>query len=445
MEMTNSSSEYSPSQSQKIREALNALVAHQKSSVSMKKILREMRSEAPSEQQISHETLALGVIRYLNTIDFLISYSLGSLRLQSLTDSDRNLLRLLLYMVRYLKQENAIHYLDGKDIRFSETIQRATKCDLNAAVRQLPRLNQSSILYSHPTFIVETMLKHLGETETLQLLSANNRSRIQYLRPNRNRSSSRSAIQSLKTLGVGLEPDPRYDDLYRVTSGIEAIVSSDLFQRGDVFIQDKASVLMVYALDTSPDDIVWDACASPGMKTQLISEFMKNSGRIVASDIYRNRVQTAKDRFDLLGVKNTTWIQADASKMKVNGATKILIDAPCTSTGIIQSHPSFKWRLNKKVLMSIMSVQHKILDGILTAYGDQPGTEIVYATCSVLPHEGESQIDSIMKTHNVELMNTKIAGDTGYRGFQCSKMVRRLFPHKHETSGFFVSRMRIME
>jgi 16S rRNA (cytosine967-C5)-methyltransferase len=428
-----------------MQDALEALVIHQKSSVSMKQILREMRLEAPSEYHAAHESLALGVIRYLNTLDFLIARSLDSAKPQDLAESDRNLLRLMLYITRWLGKRDSVRYLEDIRPELADVLKRASNYELDPVIHQLPRLNQFSILYSHPTFIVETLLKHLGEKDTLQLLLANNKSRIQYLRPNRHRKDFKSAVHAIQKLGVDLKPDSSYPDLYRIINGNEVIPASDLFRSGDVLIQDKASVLTAIALHATPGETVWDACAAPGMKTQLITEMMKNSGRVVASDIYSDRVRSAKDRFDLLGVNNTSWVRADASKMKVNGAQKILIDAPCTSTGILQGHPSFKWRLNKNVLMAIMSVQHKILDGILTAYKDQPGTEVVYATCSILPHEGESQIDSVMNTHDIELIDTQVDGDPGYRGFQCSKMVRRLFPHRHETSGFFISRMRIMQ
>ena len=90
-----------------------------------------------------------------------------------------------------------------------------------------------------------------------------------------------------------------------------------------------------------------------------------------------------------------------------------------------------------------MTIQNKLLDGILNTYRNKPGTEIVFSTCSILPHEGESQIDSAMKRHNIELLEPYPYGDLGYPKFDCSKFVRRLFPHKHNTSGFFIAKMRI--
>ena len=120
-----------------------------------------------------------------------------------------------------------------------------------------------------------------------------------------------------------------------------------------------------------------------------------------------------------------------------------MIDAPCTSTGIIQSHPSYKWRLNKKWLFSMMTIQNKILEGIISRYSEKPGTEIVYATCSVLPHEGENQIDSVLKRYNIELLDGPKQGSIGYANYECTQKVRRFFPHVHGTNGFFIAHMRI--
>jgi len=99
--------------------------------------------------------------------------------------------------------------------------------------------------------------------------------------------------------------------------------------------------------------------------------------------------------------------------------------------------------LNKSTLFSIMAIQNKILEGIVSSYQNRPGTEIVYATCSILPHEGENQIDTILSKFNVELLPILNVGSKGYPGFTCSNEVRRMFPHIHDTEGFFIAKLRI--
>ena len=144
------------------------------------------------------------------------------------------------------------------------------------------------------------------------------------------------------------------------------------------------------------------------------------------------------------GCSSAVWLLADAIECPITGADKILIDAPCTSTGMLQSHPSYKWRLNKRWLFSLMTIQSKLLEAIIQSYSDYPQTEIVYSTCSILPHEGESQIDSILERFHIELLDIEAIPGQGYSGFRCSKKVRRFFPHIHNTNGFFVAKFRIL-
>jgi 16S rRNA (cytosine967-C5)-methyltransferase len=245
--------------------------------------------------------------------------------------------------------------------------------------------------------------------------------------------------------GVQLIRDPDVPELHRILEGIDTVVKSQLFKDGKVLIQDKASVVTVNILDPYPGQKIWDACAAPGMKTQLIAERMYGRGKVIATDVYEDRVNIAKARSHQLKADIVEWVHADATKPEMLHADKILIDAPCTSTGVLQAYPSFKWRLNKDSLFALMTIQHKLLDGILAAYSDRPGTEIVYSTCSILPHEGESQIDSAMTRHNIEFLPVPDYGDSGYSGFKCSEHVKRLFPHKHSCSGFFIARFRIKQ
>ena len=170
---------------------------------------------------------------------------------------------------------------------------------------------------------------------------------------------------------------------------------------------------------------------------------MKGLGEIVATDIYEERVLVAEKLSRKLNAPHIEWIRADATKPIVQDADKILIDAPCTSTGVLQSYPSFKWRLNKETLFALMTVQNKILDAVLSAYAERLGTIVVFSTCSLLPHEGESQIESVLKKHNVELLPLWNNSSLGYSKFDCSELVQRLFPHKHNSSGFFIAKLQI--
>jgi len=428
-------------------DAVDALIEFERSSTSMKTILREMQTTSPDFPDFSAQAnlLALSVIRFRNTIDFLLTRFLGKQKLHDLTPLVRNSLRVALYEVRWLGTSSEVSVSRYPIIKtgYTEAFQKSARADLKELTKDFPIVNRLSLLHSHPSFLVKQFLELLSPKDSADLMTTNNQKRYYYIRPNRLFENYESILESMS--GIQLMRDPHVPEVSRVVEGVDTIVKSQHFKDGRVLIQDKASVVTVNALDPQPNQKIWDACAAPGMKTQLIAEKMQGQGELIATDIYEDRVNLAKARSRQLNVNNAKWILSDASKAEILNADKILIDAPCTSTGILQAYPSFKWRLNKDTLFDLMTVQNKILDGVLSAYAGRPGTEIVFSTCSLLPHEGESQIDSIIKMHDVELMQLPEYGDRGYAGFDCSEHVRRLFPHRHNCSGFFIAKLRIKQ
>ncbi len=429
--------------------ALRALEEYHRKPRPIMSILREIETASEHSNEIRTHTnsLAAGVIKHLNTVDFLIARGLGARKPSQLDARERSRLRLAVFECRWFG--TALEALSDEylkqDPRMETVVKKAIEVDVERATQRLSAASMLSVRYSHPSFMVETLLDNLPEDDVLDLLKANNGGRHYYVRANKFKEGHEIMPSIASELGATIEPDVDIQGLYRVTRNIDKIVGSKPFRDGSILIHDKASVLTVHALNLKPGDAVWDSCAAPGQKTQLIAEQVVPSGRVVASERYADRLHIAKERSNLLESANVEWLHADASKSPVRNVRKILIDAPCSSTGTLNSHPYYKWRLNKQTLLGIMSVQNKILDGIIERFSDRPGTEIVYATCSVLPHEGESQIDSVLNRHKIELLDPGIPGSDGYPSFECSKSVRRLFPHKHATSGFFIARFRITD
>jgi len=437
-----------PGHEQQVRMGtLDVLNGYEASRQSIRSLLRAYRAEndIDTRTMAGIEFLSIGVIRYLNTIDFYLSRGSGTRNLKELPPPSRNLLRIAIYQKFWLDTpfSTITEYLSKSGAQYILIMKRIAKVDLSKAIRRFPLEERMSVSYSHPTFLVKTILDNLGQEEAIELLSENNNGSSTYVRPNKLLASSKIMSVVSEIDGVDIEEDSEFPGIYRIRSGLEKIVKSEPFTSSRILIQDKASFLTANVLNPLPGEFVWDACAAPGMKTQLLWELMNSEGQLVATEVNTKRYQIGKERSAVLGLQDVDWRLEDASRNPVLGADKILIDAPCSSTGMLRSHPSFKWRLNKKNLFSIMTIQNKILEGILSAYSDSPGTEIVYATCSILPHEGESQIDSILDRYNVDLVDIPEIKRTGYPEFKCSDKVRRMFPHIHLTDGFFISKMRI--
>ncbi|MHA2378707.1 MAG: RsmB/NOP family class I SAM-dependent RNA methyltransferase [Candidatus Thorarchaeota archaeon] len=428
---------------------LSLLSQYAESSKSMRMLLRSAESEGLLTNRIRGyvESRSLGVVKFLNTIDYIIIRALGHRDISELSLHDRSLLRLATYEGRWRNASLDVlrkTLLDGS-VHLTKTVSRAIGLDLDSIVRSLSPTSALSLGLSHPTFLVDILLECLPHDEAIDLMNHNNGSRDYFLRVNRLLEGHENVIQQLEDQSVKMEPEVGIPNLFRLVSEAKNLFGSSAFANGQILVQDKGSVSVAYALDPKPGMKVWDACAAPGMKTQLLWELMGAEGVLHATDISSARLAEAKRRGTRLGCNEVHFAEADAVKAPIKDADLILIDAPCTSTGMLRSHPSYKWRLNKKTLFSLMSIQNKILDGVLAAYASRPGTEIVFASCSLLPHEGESQIDSAMTRHNFDLVEIPLEGSTGYAGFECSKAVLRLFPHKHNSNGFFIAKLRITD
>ncbi len=427
--------------------AVSVLSIYDQKRRSIPSILRDYREESGLSQTNYAQVyfLTASIVKHLNTIDYVLHRSFKEINPRNLSPRIRNLLRILTYQAHWIKvsSKNLIKTIPDELSGFLPSIRKMFSLNLERIYEKLPKMTRLSLQYSHPTFIVETLLSNMSEAEAISLMRANNGASTSYFRVNNLVSTPPNVLEELGILGVEMKEDADVHGLYRIESGLHTLVQSAAFKEGAVLIQDKASVLAVKALSPQPSEFVWDACAAPGMKTHLIWESMKGTGRLVATDLSPKRISLARERAGSIGLDEVEWIHEDACLCPIQDADKILIDAPCTSTGILRSHPSYKWKLNKKTLFSIMAIQNKLLEGIISGYRENPGTEIVYSVCSILPHEGESQIDTILDTYNVELIDFPGPGTTGYPGFTCSAGVRRLFPSTHDTDGFFIAKLRI--
>ncbi len=426
---------------------LSILVAYDEGRGSLRSKLRRFIRDSSNTSKIvpNVEYMAMHVVQFLNTIDFLLSVGARGVDHKAIPVEHRNMLRIALYETRWLgtPQDEVLGWLPKTSTNLSGILRRALQTDLGEAIKRLSKPEQLSLQYSHPSFIVETLLNHLSESDAIRMMKTNNKPAPVYVRPNKLLSDTQEMLSAISSLDINLEAESDLSDVFKVRSGVDKIVQSEQFLHNKLLVQDKASVYAALALSPKPNDFVWDACAAPGMKTQLMWEMMDAQGRLIATEYNQTRFAIAKSRSIQMGLSGVEWLWGDAVQCPITGASKILIDAPCSSTGMIRSHPSYKWRLNRKTLSTFMTIQNKLLEGILKGYSDAAGTEIVYATCSILPHEGESQIDSILGRFPIELLEIPRFGTPGYSGFKCTDHVRRLLPHIHDSDGFFIAKMRI--
>lgn len=214
-----------------------------------------------------------------------------------------------------------------------------------------------------------------------------------------------------------------------------------------------SSMLPVMSLAPQENERVLDLCAAPGGKSSHIAALMKNTGVLFSNDANRDRIKAVVGNFHRLGVMNAVVSCEDGCKYKsiMTGFDRILVDAPCTGTGVISKDPSAKTSKSDVDVQRCYNIQRKLLLTAIDCLSAKSATGgyVVYSTCSILPEENEWVIDYALKKRNVKLVPTGL--DFGTEGFvnyrqhrfhPTMKLTRRYYPHTHNMDGFFVAKLK---
>jgi len=208
------------------------------------------------------------------------------------------------------------------------------------------------------------------------------------------------------------------------------VFMSPLFKEGYFEVQDASSQLVAPFLEVEPGMRVVDACAGAGGKTLHLASLMQNKGQIIAMDLYESKMKQLKLRAKRNGAFNIEYRIIDSTKVikKLHDkADRVLIDAPCSGLGVLKRNPDSKWKLQESFIKDIKKTQQDILQNYSKMV--KPGGLVVYATCSVLPSENQTQIKNFLQTEwgkNFTFVEEKIllAHQTGFDGFYMAKLKR---------------------
>ncbi|MFN3568358.1 MAG: RsmB/NOP family class I SAM-dependent RNA methyltransferase, partial [Caldimicrobium sp.] len=213
-------------------------------------------------------------------------------------------------------------------------------------------------------------------------------------------------------------------------------------------VQDSASQLVTLLLDPKPKEKILDACAGVGGKTTHIAELTGDQAQIWACDLYPWRLEKLKENFKRLGLKEPKVYVGDViekvKEMEVRVFDKVLIDAPCTGTGVIRKHPDIKWARSEKDFLEIPKRQLRLLEG-LSPYVKKGGI-IVYATCSLEPEENEAVIEAFLKNNPQFQIDPPLPVLKKFCGDNIKELIEeglylKTYPHKHSLDGFFAVRL----
>ena len=340
---------------------------------------------APSDRAFALE-LFYGALRNLTLLDFWI----GCLRASRIESNVRDILRLGLYQLFLLQtpEHAAVH----ETVELAPQKQRAiVNGVLRVAARQRSALLAHAaaqplpVRMSHPQFLVERWQQHFDAERVEELCKWDNRPATIYARVNRLKIDPKAFLQ----LYPSSSPLPGNPDLVEFNT-----LPATALESGHCYVQDPSTVIACQLLDPNPGEKILDACAAPGGKTGYLAQIMQDRGSIIACDRDPERLQILNENMARLGATivhpvHRDWKRDDhpTEVASIGRFDRVLVDAPCTNTGVIRRRIDLRWRLRPEDFSRMPNDQFIITRAVLRLV--KPGGVLVYSTCSLEPEENE--------------------------------------------------------
>lgn len=309
--------------------------------------------------------------------------------------------------------------------------------------------------YGYSEFLAEKLFHLFSPQEAFSFFEANEKERPHVIRTNTLKTGRRELAQALINRGVTLEPVGKWSKVgLQIFESQVPLGATPEYLAGHYILQAASSFLPVMSLAPQENERILDMAAAPGGKTTYISALMKNTGCVFANDSNRARTKGLIGNIHRLGVKNTIVCNYDAKEFPkvIGGFDRVLLDAPCSGTGVISKDPSVKTNKNAKDFMLLPHLQKQLLLCAIDSvdHSSPTGGYLVYSTCSVTVEENESVVEyALRKRPNVKLVETGLTfgreGFTSYRGKTFNekmKWARRFYPHMYNVDGFFVAKFK---
>lgn len=390
----------------------------------------------PSSQGFVRE-LVYGVLENKLTIDYyldtLVKNGVSSLKAPELT-----ILRMGIYQLGYMNSvpeyaavnESVVlakKYCRGKDGFINGVLREYLnkKIQLMLPDRAEDEVRYLSVKYSYAPWIIELWLEHYSVEFVESLLAAGNERPPMTVRFNWLKVMKKDLIESLNQKGFETEEGRLCRNAINVKGN--GLLDTEMYKLGMFTPQDESSMLVAEKLDPKHGETIMDVCAAPGGKTTAIAERMNNTGRIIASDIYRRKLDLIDKEARRLGITNIETRSWDATRVDssmVQKADRVLVDAPCSGLGVVRRKPEIKYKENTDDMELLPKKQLAILSAS-SAYV-KPGGTLLYSTCTVNPKENEQVVDTFLR-RNLSF-----------------KQVERtlLLPDSDKTDGFFICLMK---
>jgi 16S rRNA (cytosine967-C5)-methyltransferase len=287
-------------------------------------------------------------------------------------------------------------------------------------------IDSPAILLSYPDELWNICETELGKEKWRKEAEALNEPAGVILRVNTLKISKNELIKKLLAEEIEVDALNVFENALQLRKR-QNVFSSDLFREGYFEVQDAGSQLIAPFLNAEPGQKVIDACAGGGGKSLHLAALMKNKGKIIALDVEEWKLENLRKRAKRAGASNieARLIEGERTIGELKeSADRLLLDVPCSGTGVIKRNPDTKWKMTKEVIEKTKALQYKILKDYSTMV--KTGGSMVYSTCSILPSENQDQVLRFLEEEKgFELVKDRtLYPSEGFDGFYMALLKR---------------------
>src|SRR5436309_3451556 len=354
------------------------------------------------------QELTYGIVRWQAALDWLIARKTEG---RAQKPKLRNLLRLGLYQIFWLDRipnhaavHETVELTKQSGLRsqsgFVNAILRGYLREFESTKQLLIELKstQPHLGYSHPQWLVQRWEKRWGVEQAAELMARNNTPPKTFARVNTLK------VDPARLLVQWRNEDVEYDFIRRdwleenlvfELKSHPPIARLPSFQQGLFYVQDPSTLLAVRELDPQPGETVLDLCAAPGGKLTYIAQLMRNEGRLIAHDLTPERLKLIEENCTRLGVTCVETVLPLALEQRKSLFDRILVDAPCSNTGVMRRRVDLRWRIRPEEIERLHAAQLQLLHQAAAML--KPGGRLIYSTCSLEPEENQNVVEDCLR------------------------------------------------
>jgi 16S rRNA (cytosine967-C5)-methyltransferase len=389
--------------------ALKALMEFESKGKTLKDLITERKEKPDKDVQKAYDYF-YGTVKMLKRIDYVLSKYLKRKKLEELPIPIRNILREGVYGLLF--SEDPDYAVVNESVNLAKKFgHNGTVSLVNGVLRNIHQVDYPdepvkylSIYYSFPEFLVRMLMDEYGE-EAEDILKESNLPPVTTIRVNALKTTPDEVLIELKEEGFKAEEiENREYNLLTENS----VVYSRSFEKGHFQVQGVTQNMNADLLSPKKGEIILDLCSSPGTKSTAIAEIMGDDGVVISVDI--KNLDMVVGNAKRLGIKSIFPVKADVRNFYVNKTDRILLDVPCSGTGVMGKRGDIRWKLSKESLNRLVGLQREMLSS--ASKNLKKNGILVYSTCSILAEENEKQVQWFLEENHDFIVERAAENDT---------------------------------